>query len=186
MSHLKNQEIADKYKVLVENKLQSVKSTSNQNTWNKICEVCISSSEELKPRLTKKGNPYNEHIDTLSQHQKSLRLKINSEKDPEKRDQLKKLRNKTLKSIKNILQKEEEDKLNDKISEINNSKDDSRRMFKAVREIKRLSDTNIYVQDKQGNNIGNTENKIKIITEHFTSVFQYENAIPLPDYQKRH
>ena len=64
MSHLKNQEIADKYKVLVENKLQSVKGTSNQNTWNKICEVCISSSEELKPRLTKKGNPYNEHIDT--------------------------------------------------------------------------------------------------------------------------
>ena len=107
-----------------------------------------------------------------------------SEKDPEKRDQLKKLRNKTLKSIKNILQKEEEDKLNDKISEINNSKDDSRRMFKAVREIKRLSDTNIYVQDKQGNNIGNTENKIKIITEHFTSVFQNENAIPLPEYQK--
>ena len=40
------------------------------------------------------------------------------------------------------------------------------------------------MQDKQGNNIGNTENKIKIITEHFTSVFQNENAIPLPEYQK--
>ena len=89
-------------------------------------------------------------------------------KDPEKQRNLKKLRNKTIKSIKTI--KRKNDKLTDIISEIKNSKDDSRRMFKAVRESKRLSDTNIYVQDKQGNNIGNTENKIKIITEHFTSV----------------
>ena len=47
-----------------------------------------------------------------------------------------------------------------------------------------LGDTNIYVLDKQGNNIGNTENKIKIITEHFTSFFRNENAIPLPECKK--
>ena len=70
MIHPKNQEIADKYKAIVENKLQNIKCTSNQNTWSKIYEVCISSSEEHTPRLTKKRNPHNEHIHTLSQHKK--------------------------------------------------------------------------------------------------------------------
>ena len=65
---------------------------------------------------------------------------------------LKATRNKALHSIRNIQEKENESKLNVVLDEINNSKDDSRRMFQAVKAINRNNDNNVTVQDQNGNN----------------------------------
>ena len=48
-------------------------------------------------------------------------------------------------------------------------------MFQAVKEI--TNDNNVTVQDKNGNYIGNTIGKLEVITDHFKSVFQSENAM---------
>ena len=53
-------------------------------------------------------------------------------------------------------------------------------MFQAVKEINRNNDNNVTVQDKNGNYIGNTKGKMEVITDHFKSEFQNENAIGLP------
>ena len=50
-------------------------------------------------------------------------------------------RSKALHSIRNIQKKENENKLNVILDEINNSKNDSRRMFQAVKEINRNNDS---------------------------------------------
>ena len=93
---------------------------------------------------------------------------------------LKAIRNKALHSIRNIQEKENENELNVALDEINNSKNDSRRMFQAVKAINRNNDNNVTVQDQNGNYIGNTKGKIEVITEHFKGVFQNESAIGLP------
>ena len=116
----------------------------------------------------------------MSNHPKNLRLRIEKEKNEEKVQLLKATRNKALHSIRNIQEKENENKLNVVLDEINNSKNDSRRMFQAVKEINRNNDNNVTVQDKNGIYIGNTKGKIEVITDHFKSVFQNENAIGLP------
>ena len=73
---------------------------------------------------------------------------------------LKATRNKALHSIRNIQEKENKDQLNVVHDEINNSKNDSRRMFQAVKAINRNND-NVTVKDQNGNYIGNTKGKIE-------------------------
>ena len=53
-------------------------------------------------------------------------------------------------------------------------------MFQAVRAINRNNDNNVTVQDQNGNYIGNTKEKMEVITDHFKCVFQNESAIGLP------
>ena len=180
VEHLRNKHTANVYRAEIERNIENINEETNQNHWKSICDICINSSEKFKPPRIKPGIAYNEEINILSNHQINLRLRIEKEKNEEKVKLLKATRNKALHSIRNIQEKENENKLNVVLDEINNSKNDSRRMFQAVKAINRNNDSNITVQDKNGNYIGNTKGKIEVITDHFKSVFQNENAIGLP------
>jgi hypothetical protein len=172
----------DIYKESVKEKLKTINPSNNQLYWTSICDSCIESSEELKPKYVK-NHKYNSDIDILSEHQKNLRLKIETEKNVDKKKILKGARNKALQSIKEINIKAKHDKLYETIEEINASKDDSRRMFKAVKSITRKQDNTVFVQDENGHLVGNTKAKIKEITEHFKSAFQKDNAINCPNIE---
>ena len=63
---------------------------------------------------------------------KSLRLRIEKERNDEKVKLLKTARNKDLHLIKNMQEKENKNKLNVVLDEINSSKNDRRRMFKQL------------------------------------------------------
>ena len=72
-------------------------------------------------------------------------MKIEQSTDRKQIRGLKKERNSILKSIPVITKNAESDKLLENIKEIENSKDDSRRLFKAIQVINKKSNTNIVV-----------------------------------------
>ena len=184
VQHLKDHQTAEKYVNLVNDKFVQKNNCDNQLRWTNICETCINISESLKPKQHRPGLVHNSNIEILSQCQKTYRILIQKENDKDKIAFLKKYRNRTINDIRKALKKEKESKLTSIVDDINNSKNDSRRMFNAVKELNKSNCENIYVLDGNNNFIGNTKQKIEIITEHFKETFQSKNAISLPEFQK--
>ena len=117
----------------------------------------------------------------MSEHQKQLKLQIEKEKDYDKLRNLKATRNRALHTIQRIHKQEKNDHFLELIEEINNSKDDSRRMFQAVKTINRKKENSVFVNDENGNLVVDTKSKIKEISKHFEQVFQKGNIIDCPD-----
>ena len=65
----------------------------------------------------------------------NLKLEKEACKDPAKRKEIQKQRNKVLKQIKKEVKKQRENEIIENIENVEKLKDDSRRMFAAIREI---------------------------------------------------
>ena len=68
-----------------------------------------------------------------------------------------------------------------KIEEIENNKNDSRRMFQAVRELNKKEDNVIIVENSNGEIIHSVEEELKEITNYFKDIFTQDSTHPLPD-----
>ena len=66
----------------------------------------------------------NPRIQELFENQKKIRQDINANKNNENRDELRKKRNQELKEIRNLLAKEETDRINSLTEDIENIKDE--------------------------------------------------------------
>ena len=95
-------------------------------------------------------------------------------------ESVKTTRNAILHNIKRIQKEEKRKQFNEVIKEINDSKDDSRRMFKAIKEINRKKDNTIFVKNAEGDYVTSNKAKIDEISKHFKDVFQKGNIIPCP------
>ena len=166
IEHLRNPAIQQQYHQRVKENLNSIVHSTTQHHWDSICKICLDSAEKLQPPKHK-NKPSNPIIEQLSNKQKNIRVKIEQSTDREQIRELKKERNSILKSIHVITKNAEADKLLENIKEIENSKDDSRRMFKAIQVINKKSNTNIVVCNSEGEIAGNTSKKIEYITDHF-------------------
>ena len=144
-------------------------------------ETCKDVAKSLAPRETKKAKFNNIEIVNLSKQQKELRIQIDSCKDSEKRKNLKSKRNLLLAKQHKLVSKEYEKKLESEIEDIENSKDDSHRMFKAIRVIQKKRDPAPIIVKKGENLVGNTNVKIEEISKHFQKCFQCDNPEPIPD-----
>jgi len=182
VDHLKNPEILEKYRISVSEKFEKFDSSSNQKLWKSICDACIDSSENLKPK-TKRLQFSDPEIQILSEHQQNLKIRIDSTKDKNKKTLLKKARNKALNSIHKITKRKENQKVVDQILEIENSKNDSRRMFNAIKIIQRKSNNEIIVEDENNRKVLNDTQKIEIITEHFSKIFENNNVPEIENFQ---
>ena len=167
----------------MESKLESanVNSTDIQNYWNKVSEICTEATKELAPKETTKAKFNNGDIVKLSKDQKDLRQQIETCQDPNRKRELKTKRNKLLLEQHKLVNKEYEKKLENDIEEIEKSKDDSHRMFKAIRVIQKKRDTEPLIIKKGDNIIGNTEEKIEEISKHFQKCFQCTEPESIPD-----
>ena len=116
----------------------------------------------------------------MSKHQKNLRDKIQQTQDNNKRTALKQLRNKVQRDIKKIIKKEENNKILEHIQEIENSKNDSRRMFKATKLIQRKNNNNVCIKTCDGKIVNSTNQKLEIITKYFESVFNPDDIGEFP------
>lgn len=179
VDHIKNFHV-EYQEYITENKERIVR-TTNQEHWSSISTLLIEASEKFKPKKTKNHKTDNEEIKTLSEQQKELRLQIESVENEDQKQKLKTIRNSVLHSIKRIQQEEKLQHITNIVEEINNSKDDSRRMFRAVKETNRKKSNNIIVKNKKGEYITRNKAKIEEISEHFRDVFQSGNIIPCPD-----
>ena len=148
--------------------------------WSELSNICLDNAQQLNPPSTKvRFN--NIEIANLSKKQKNLRLQIDNCKDLDQKKELKTKRNQIIKKQHSLVRAAHEQKLLDEISEIENCKDDSHRFFKAIRIVQQKSKRDpilIKVGDEQ---IGDTESKIKEISQHFEKSFNCTNPIPLPN-----
>ena len=103
--------------------------------WNDIKINMLETTEEVVGY--RKGNknkrPENKEVETFSEKQKELRLKIAGCNDSEKSQRMKAERNKILHQIKQKPLSEKERQLDEKVKEIDKEKDTTK-MFKSVRE----------------------------------------------------
>lgn len=181
ISHLRNYTTCEEYKKCVEQNLQKLDVSTNQNTWSSLCDICIKASESLKPKRSKYAHP-NSNIEILSEHQKQLRVRINATTNLDKRAALQGIRKSVQKSIKCLIKEGENDKLLKDIEDIELHKDDSRRMFESIKLISRKTPTEIIVQDKNDRKVLNNTQKIEVITDHFSKIFNVEDAKPIGNF----
>ena len=110
-------------------------------------------------------------------------MKIEACRDQDKRVQMKKDRNSKLRKIKQTLKKEEEDDMIKQVEKIEILKDDSRRMFQAVRELKNKEPRKPLLIQKNDSKALTTNKRdhVELITEYFEKLFNDENENSIKD-----
>jgi len=130
------------YKQIIENSLmdadeinfKNCEVITEQDHWNNIVNASIKASDIIFSTANNKRKTKTDSIiSALSIEQKELRLKLNSEVKKNKRKAIQKQRNSIMKRIQFIKREIEEDKLLEYVKDIENSKDDSRKMFQVIR-----------------------------------------------------
>ena len=111
----------------------------------------------------------------MSEKQKELRIRINNCKVIDKRKEMKSERNRILHNIKKTIIEDKEKQLDEKIKEIDKTKDTTK-MFKAIKELTRKKLENTYVHDETGKSVTNPQEIYNIINKHFQEQFNDETA----------
>ena len=138
-----SQEIKDN-KIEYNNKVKSTLDSTNfsdnpSDYWKTLTKICTDSANNFTTNTKARFN--NSEISKLSVKQKELRLQIDTSKDPTQKKNLKTKRNKILKDQHKLVKQKYEEKLESQILDIEHSKDDSHRMFKAIKIIQQKRKT---------------------------------------------
>ena len=177
VSKFKHPDIKASYQSKVNEKLEH---STNTVHWNEIVDTVLSTGEEvLGKQQSSNKKSCNQTVVELSKKQLELRLIKESCQDPEKRSKIQKERNKILKQIKKHIKLEKEQDLLNKIENVEKCKNDSRRMFAAVRELNRKVDKSILVEGPDGF-VHSPEQKVTVITAYFENIFKQEHVNELP------
>ena len=137
----------------------------------------------LGTKISKNLKHTNNTVNELSQKQHKLRLDIESSKCTTKILELRKERNRIKKEIKKELKSQKEAEQLKSIEDIEANKNDSRRMFQAVRVLNKKQDNTILVENSKGEIIHNTEEEVKEITKYFENIFKQDNTTPIPSIE---
>ena len=151
-----------------------------QQSWDAITEANRQAAiEVIGYRDHKKTD--NTMILQKSREQKELGSILNSTQDPEQRANIRKARNQKLTEIHELMKNKEQLNIIDHLREIENSKDDSGRMYKAVKAIQQNRKRK-PLQIETGDGItAEPTAQARIITEHFKSMFTKEDIDALPN-----
>ena len=167
------------YTEAVKYKLQSQNDpTSIQDEWTNIINITKQAAIETLGYVDKKGKYSNPELKQLSEKQKKLNLDINSTTNPEKRKLLKSERNQILTKMHNQIKIEESMKIEEKLVDIEKKPNDSRKMYEAVKNIKRSSPKAPLLLKTKSGLTANEEEQTKIIAEYFKSQFN-KNVEPI-------
>ena len=177
LERLQNQETRAKYAVAVEMKIMDAEDNWNesremtaQETWNMIEDANQRSAEEvLGKRENRKSD--NTKIVELSCKQKNIYNQINSTTDDQKRTELKRQRNQIMSKIHEEMGNEKRKRIEREISEIENAKNDSNRMFKAVKNIQRMKKKEQLVVESGDGITTDPDRQIEIISAFFKEMF---------------
>ena len=187
VDNFRTEEIKQKYKSALTEKLetdQTFTDLSPQEKWNDLVQKCKDVGKTVIPSREKNRKSSNPELVALSQAQKKIRLDIEASRSKDKRKNLQKKRRQLRKKIKNIIKEETNAKILDQIAEIENSKNDSTRMFKAIRILqKSTGKDNIVIHNQGGDTITNDKEKITEITKFFRESFFSNTAPSFPDIE---
>ena len=102
--------------------------------WKNIREACTQIAEDLLDRNDKNIWSQSKTVKDISKAQKKIKLDMEATKDQNKREDLKRERNKIINTLHKEIEKKGK-KLNEKIEEREKYKDDTNRMFQVIRQL---------------------------------------------------
>ena len=168
------------YRELVADKINNFNNDAEpQEMWTEIVDVCRTSAREVvgvKSKDKIPDNPRDIKIKELSEKQKRLGKEKEASQDNEMRKKLQKERNQIMKEIHDEVRFREEEKILEDIREIEEAKDDSNRMYKAVRKSVRKKKQKLVIKTKEGLTC-DAEEANKEITNFFKEMFHKDNTI---------
>ena len=145
-----------------------------QDRLKKITDICINLTEETVGRRQSQRKSNNLTIKELSKKQKKIRCDIEATRNKAKREELRIDRNKTTNSLHQMLQREKEEQMEKKVENLEKLKDDSRKMFAVIRDLKPEKKKNVVVETPEGIT-SSTCKKLEEISKHFKTLFHKEN-----------
>ena len=152
-----------------------------QQRWNDIVEANREAAEEVLGFIDKKNRSQDPTITRLSAEQKELGKRQNTESDPTKRDQLRKERNSKLTELHRMVKEKEHEKIISQVREIENAKDDSYRMFSAVRALQTTNVKKTLIIETEDGMTTDTKEQIRAVSQFFNELFFKNNTPSLPN-----
>ena len=170
---LQNHEHQAEYQRKVKEKLsQQNQLEDTQEKWNSIVSATISAAEETVGLKSKHLEYKNDEIEKLSQQQKKLKQDIDSSKSPETKAALKIKRNRLLTKIHTAINNERTTKIDQMLEDIENTPDDSRRMFDVIKKLKRSKPkTKFLMKNQNGMLTSDEKEQVTIIAKYFQKLF---------------
>ena len=155
---------------------------NNQERWDKIVKVTNQAAVDTVGFQDRNKVISIPEISVLSEQQKKIHHKMNSTKNKETRASLRKSRNKILTQIHNKIRQEENRKVEHALADLENSPDDSTKMYKAVRNLNKLKPKSpLLIKDsKSGSLTSNEQDQANIIAKYFQEIF-FKDAKPPED-----
>ena len=147
--------------------------------WEKLSliikESAINTVGHEEKRNRTPNRTYDKQIADLSQQQKTIKTALETCKEPEKRQDLKKRRNAIINKIHKHVKDKRNRELDQKAEEINNAPDHTQ-MFRAVRTLNRQQYENPKIFDEDGKYATNEKDIQTIILQHFKSKFRSKDT----------
>ena len=161
---------------------QQTPPTSNQERWTNIVNSTKSAAEKVVGFVKSGKRKFdNTEIKELSDQQKKIKLEMENSKDNKKRDELRKKRNKTINKLHKLVKRQEQQNIERQIEEIENTKEDSTRMFKAIKDLQRSKPKeNLLIKTPDGTMTADPKLQCKLIAKHFEDQF-FKGAAKLPE-----
>ena len=155
--------------------------TTPQKIWTNIIHSIQEAIHEIKPNKHQgnKDKQADKHIRTLSQQQKQIRQQINATTNKDTRHTLQQKRNKILQNIHKATIELDNQKLQCKIREIEQSTNNCNKMYKAIQELFRTKKKPLCIDTEDGTT-ANPNLATIAITKYFKSVFNAENQTKIP------
>ena len=186
LKNLQNQEIKDCYTTEISSNLsQYQQPKDNQERWTQIVESLTKAATKVLGTVKNYKQHNDPEILVLSEKQKNIKLQIDSNSAVDN-SQLKIQRNKILTRIHRIIKDLENKRIEQQLQEIEITKDDSTRMFQAIKHMQRCKPkAKLLIKTKEGNLTAEENDQAELIAQHFKNqFFKYEtNTIeitPLP------
>ena len=155
-----------------------------QEMWDMIVDANRCAAIEILGYREKRRHN-NIKVQALSEKQKMINNQANSTTDDEQRRELKRSRNKVMKEIHAELTREKTDRIEKELAEIETAKDDSNRMFKAIKSMNRMKPkTPLVVEDEEGITT-DEERQCEIISSFFERMFHASDAQEIEDIPPR-
>ena len=176
---LSDTEKSIEYKNQLDQKLENIVLTQTpQEKWDFIVTECHKTSKEVLGVKKKGKRSNNPEIKRLSDEQKELNIKINSNIDTTTRNETRKIRNRIQQEIRAKIKMEETQTILDAVTEIEETRDNSGKMYKAIRALQNIKPKQPLLIETDNGVTTNQEEQVKIITKFFK---EFSNNPNMPE-----
>ena len=153
-----------------------------QTRWDNITEANRKAAVDTLYQENRRKSDDNTVV-LLSEKQRELGAQINSTSDQERKAELRKIRNQTLNSIHQKLKEQEYQRITEQIDRIENSNNDTSRMFAAVKVIQGNTNRMPLIINTEEGKTAEPIQQVKIVTDYFNEMFSVQNTEALPDIE---